>query len=99
MLIMCNRTEAGALATTDRPRGDKSWDYFRFLPSVRPHIWMKKLSTDYYELVLLEGLKSKVLSNSDEPPNSLHTRDLFKPHPSITDAWNTSDELMTALHC
>jgi len=48
---------------------------------------MKRLDTDCYELVLLEGLKSKILSNSDEPPNSLHTRDLFKPHPSIADAW------------
>lgn len=40
-----------------------------------------------YELVLLDGLPSKRVSNSNEPqPNSLHTRDLFRRHPTL-DAW------------
>lgn len=48
---------------------------------------MKHVTEDIFELVLLDGLKTKVLSNSDDPPNSLHTRDLFREHPTIPDAW------------
>ncbi|KAF4624867.1 hypothetical protein G7Y89_g13303 [Cudoniella acicularis] len=80
-------TEAGALATTMRPRGDDNWNYFRFLPSVKPHLWMKPLGTGDFELVCLDSLPTKVISNSDEPLNSLHTRDLFEPHPKISEAW------------
>ncbi|GAB1192460.1 hypothetical protein APSETT444_001652 [Aspergillus pseudonomiae] len=34
-----------------------------------------------------DGLRSKVASNSDDPPDSFHTRDTFLKHPSISDAW------------
>ncbi|KAI9827984.1 MAG: hypothetical protein M1819_006827 [Sarea resinae] len=80
-------TEAGPLASSSRPPGDTTWNYYRFLPSVQPHVWMKDVGANNYELVLLQGLKTKVLSNSDSPPGSLHTRDIFTPHPSIKDAW------------
>lgn len=80
-------TEAGILATSQRPRGDKNWNYNRFLPSVIPHIWMKPIDTGLFELVCLESLKSRVLSNSQDPPNSLHTSDLWSPHPNIPDFW------------
>jgi hypothetical protein len=42
---------------------------------------------DAYELVILDGLPSKVVSNSDDPPKSFHTSDTWTPHPSIPDAW------------
>lgn len=80
-------TEAGGVGSTARPRGDDSWNYFRFLPAVVANSIMKPAGSGVYELVLLEGLKTKVLSNSDDPPNSLHTRDLFSPHPTIPNAW------------
>lgn len=73
--------------SSKRPRGDKTWDYMRILPSVRPYIVMKPVSDDLSELIILDGLKSKNASNSDDPPNSFHTRDIFAPHPTIPDAW------------
>lgn len=48
---------------------------------------MKPVSDDLYELVVLDGYKSKVVSNSDDPPRSFHSNDLFSPHPIIPDAW------------
>jgi hypothetical protein len=73
--------------SSKRPREDKTWDYMRILPSALPYIWMKPFSNDTCELIVLDGLKSKNASNSDDPPNSFHTRDLFTPHPVIADAW------------
>lgn len=48
---------------------------------------MKHVTENIFELVLLDGLKTKVMSNSDDPPNSLHTHDLFREHPTSPDAW------------
>jgi hypothetical protein len=48
---------------------------------------MVPVGSNTFELVVLDGLASKVLSNSDDPPNSYHTRDTFTPHPTIPDAW------------
>lgn len=42
---------------------------------------------DAYELVILDGLPSKVVSNSDNPSKSFHTSDTWTPHPSIPNAW------------
>lgn len=42
---------------------------------------------DLYELIVLDGLPSKVVSNSDDPPNSFHTADIFTPHATIPNAW------------
>lgn len=87
LTLRFSSTEAGVLATSQRARGDKNWNYNRFLPSVLPHIWMKPIGSGLFELVCLEGLKSRVLSNSQDPPNSLHTSDLWSPHPEIPDFW------------
>ncbi|KAL6229432.1 hypothetical protein BDW75DRAFT_249668 [Aspergillus navahoensis] len=92
-------TESGPLATSDRPCGDLAWNYLRFLPNVTPHIWMKPVTEDndrsgtLYELVLLSGLKTKILSNSNDPPDSFHSRDLFQPHPTIPNAWKYKGRL------
>ena len=76
-----------------RPKGDMAWDFLRPLPSTKPYIWMKPLGDDVYELVVLDGLQTKVVSNSDDPPRSFHTRDLFVKHPVITDAWKSIGRL------
>ena len=72
---------------SDRPDGDTAWNYLRVIPPAKPYVWMKPIENGSYELVVLDGLKSKIASNSDEPPNSFHTRDMFVSHPSIPDAW------------
>ena len=72
---------------SNRPDGDTAWNYLRVIPSAKPYVWMRPIENGNYELVVLDGLKSKIASNSDEPPNSFHTRDIFVPHPSIPEAW------------
>lgn len=54
---------------------------------------MKPVDDNMYELVVLEGLKSKVSSNSNNPPDSFHTRDLFTKHPTLSDAWKSIGRL------
>ncbi|KAJ5279247.1 hypothetical protein N7478_004619 [Penicillium angulare] len=80
-------TELGQLATSARPREDKAWNYVRPFENVKPFLQWKLLEDGSYECIVLDGLKSKVASNSDAPPNSFHTRDTFLKHPSIPDAW------------
>lgn len=87
LIVTFGATECGQVATSRRPKGDSSWSYLRFYPNVKPYIYMQPTVDDLHELIILDGLKSKVVSNSDEPLNSFHSRDLFSPHPTISDAW------------
>ncbi|PYH76299.1 NRPS-like enzyme [Aspergillus uvarum CBS 121591] len=80
-------TELGQLMTSDRPPEDKAWNYVRPILKVAPFVKMDPLEDGSYECVVLDGLPAKVSSNSDDPPNSFHTRDTFLKHPSITNAW------------
>lgn len=80
-------TELGQLMTSARPPEDKAWNYVRPLEKVKPFLHFKPLEDGSYECIVLDGLQSKVASNSDDPPNSFHTRDTFLKHPSIPDAW------------
>ncbi|CAK7219999.1 putative NRPS-like protein biosynthetic cluster [Sporothrix bragantina] len=86
-------TEMGQLMTSFRdPETDKDWSYMRPVPLAKPFLRMVPHASDEttattYECVVLDGLPSKVLSNSDDPPNSFHTRDLFAAHPTRPDAW------------
>ncbi|OKL61788.1 hypothetical protein UA08_02211 [Talaromyces atroroseus] len=80
-------TELGQLMTSARPREDKAWNYLRPLPAVDPFLSWKLLEDGSYECIVLDGLRSKVTSNSDDPPNSFHTRDTFLKHPNIHNAW------------
>lgn len=73
--------------TSFRPREDTAWNYVRPLPSCIPYIQMVQQSANTFECVVLDGLPSKVTSNSQNPPNSFKTSDLFTPHPSIPNAW------------
>ncbi|TLD30841.1 hypothetical protein PspLS_01795 [Pyricularia sp. CBS 133598] len=82
------QTEMGQLMMSTRPPGDKAWNYVRPLPKTKAFLHMDPLGDGQYECVVLDGLETKVMSNSDEPaPNSYRTRDTFVPHPTIPDAW------------
>ena len=76
-----------------RPDGDDAWNYLRPLPSAKPYIYMKPIDQDLHELVILDGLKSKIMSNSDDPPHSFYTGDIFVPHLDISDAWKSIGRL------
>ncbi|KAJ0299763.1 hypothetical protein COL516b_008880 [Colletotrichum fioriniae] len=77
----------GSLMNSVRPPGDKAWNYLRPLPSAKPYVLMDEVSTGIYECVCLDGIPSKSTSNSDSPPNSFRTRDLFVKHPTQPDWW------------
>ncbi|KAL2802843.1 hypothetical protein BJX63DRAFT_413709 [Aspergillus granulosus] len=81
-------TEAGLVAESiSRPAGDPYWNYLRFFDNIRPYIWMKPIGNDLYECVYLSGHPALTTSNSDEPPGSYHSRDVFAPHPSLANRW------------
>lgn len=86
-LIEDSRTEVGQLMTSARPREDKAWNYLRPLKGRREYMRFDEVAPNTYELIVLDGLPSKVASNSHDPPNSFHTSDTFSPHTSIPDAW------------
>ncbi|KAL6704711.1 hypothetical protein ACN47E_007993 [Coniothyrium glycines] len=80
-------TETGRLMTSVRPTGDKAWDYLRILPQVEQYVLMDQITPDLYECVALDGLPSKSTVNSQDPPNSFRTRDLFTQHPVHRHWW------------
>ena len=78
----------GQLMTSLRnPEKDKAWNYVRPLAKVKPYLLFDEISTGTFELVVLDGLPTKTIANSDDPPKSYRTRDTFVKHPYITDAW------------
>ncbi|TGO23798.1 hypothetical protein BPAE_0121g00140 [Botrytis paeoniae] len=81
-------TEFGSFGSSrGRAPGDHSWNYLRILPSVRPHVYMKPIGNNTYESVFLSSLPQLVTTNSDDPPGSYHSKDIFTPHPTIPNAW------------
>ncbi|KAH8804499.1 hypothetical protein F5884DRAFT_796175 [Xylogone sp. PMI_703] len=74
-------TETGQIMTSFRPAGDNEWAWMRLKRPVADHVLMDEISPRIYECVALDGLPSKGPSNSDDPPNSFRTRDLFIRHP------------------
>lgn len=80
-------TEMGSLgASFGREPGDDSWDYIRVPPPVAKYIYMKPLGDGTHECVYLHGLPALVVSNSDDPPKSFHSKDIFLKHPKL-EAW------------
>lgn len=57
------------------------------LPAAKSHVLMDEVSPGLFECVGLDGLKAKCATNSDDPPNSFRTRDLFTPHPTREGLW------------
>jgi hypothetical protein len=86
-LILTSSTETGQLMTSFRDTGDSGWNYMRPFPVTKPFIRMVPQGAKTFECVVLDGLPSKTTSNSDDPPNSYHTRDTFTPHSTMPDAW------------
>lgn len=74
-------TETGFIMNSFRPAGDKEWNYLRLHRPVADHVLMDEISPGVFECVALDGLPSKDTTNSDDPPNSFRTRDLFTRHP------------------
>jgi thioester reductase-like protein len=75
-------TEVGQLMTSFREPGDQEWNWLRPPAALRPYLrWIQQ--GDARELVILDGWKSKVVSN--QPDGSYATRDLFIPHPTKSD--------------
>ena len=74
-------TETGFIMNSFRPPGDKEWSYLRLHQPVAKYVLMDEISPGVFECVALDGLPSKGPSNSDDPPNSFRTRDLFTRHP------------------
>lgn len=72
----------------NREPGDKSWVYVRPYASLRPHMFFKDVG-GIYEAVYLKSHPAlmSATSNSNEPPGSFHSKDLFVPHPTIQNAW------------
>lgn len=59
----------------------------RPLASASNFLRFPEVSKGVFECIVLDGLPTKVMSNSDDPPNSFHTNDTFSPHPTIPNAW------------
>ncbi|KAL6717390.1 hypothetical protein ACLMJK_005305 [Lecanora helva] len=80
-------TEIGALGHSfNRPPGDDAWDYVRIPPAVERYVRMIPLGGDLFECVFLHGLPSLVVSNSNDPPGSFRSSDIFQKHPTL-EAW------------
>lgn len=50
-------------------------------------IYPKPIAADTFEFVFLKNHPGRNISNSDDPPNSFHSRDIFTPHKTIPGAW------------
>ncbi|KAK5125717.1 hypothetical protein LTR85_011991 [Meristemomyces frigidus] len=74
-------TETGQIMTSFRPPGDTEWSYMRLHRPVADHTLMDEIAPGIFECVALDGLPSKGPCNSDSPPNSFRTADLFTRHP------------------
>ncbi|OCK78011.1 acetyl-CoA synthetase-like protein [Lepidopterella palustris CBS 459.81] len=81
-------SEAGFLfSSMGRARDDKDWAYLRSPPHIAPYVHMKPVGPGIYECVVLDGYIGKAVTNSDDPPNSYHTKDLFEAHPTKANSW------------
>ncbi|KAK8226223.1 hypothetical protein HDK90DRAFT_459188 [Phyllosticta capitalensis] len=78
-------TETGMLMSSQRPPDDNAWQYLRPMVDAAPYLRFEEREGGLYELVVLDGWKSKVLTN--RPDGHYNTKDCFVPHPSIPDAW------------
>lgn len=81
-------TEMGTLGNScNRRPGDNAWDYIRVPKPINDHVAFRHVEDDLYECIYLQSLPSLILSNSNDPPGSFWSKDLFKKHPTIPNAW------------
>ncbi|KAJ8133029.1 hypothetical protein O1611_g593 [Lasiodiplodia mahajangana] len=88
--VILGLTEVGHMGDSIyRDPGDDSWVYIRPYASLRPHMFFKKIDEGVYEAVYLKSHPALMASssNSNDPPGSFHSRDLYVPHPTIENAW------------
>ncbi|KAL8991869.1 MAG: hypothetical protein Q9169_007580, partial [Polycauliona sp. 2 TL-2023] len=86
-LPICS-TEIGFLGSSgDRASGSQDWAYLRIAESKMKQIWPRPIGGDQYEFVFREDYPVSVESNSDDPPNSFRSKDVFSPHPKVNNAW------------
>ena len=50
-------------------------------------IYPKPIADNIFEFVFLRDYPGRLMSNSDDPPDSFHSKDVFMPHRSIPNAW------------
>ncbi|KAK5462928.1 hypothetical protein LTS15_002640 [Exophiala xenobiotica] len=76
-------TETGFIMNSFRPAGDNEWNYLRLHKPVANHVLMDETTpgSGIFECVALDGLPSKVATNTDDPPGAFRTKDLFMHHP------------------
>ncbi|KAK6375692.1 putative NRPS-like protein biosynthetic cluster [Exophiala oligosperma] len=74
-------TETGFIMNSFRPEGDNEWNYLRLHRPVADHVLMDEISPGIFECVALDGLPSKVTTNTTDPPGAFRTKDLFVRHP------------------
>ena len=51
------------------------------------NVYAKPIADNTYEFVFLKNYPGRLMSNSNDPPDSFHSRDIFMPHESIPGAW------------
>ncbi|KAH8887300.1 putative NRPS-like enzyme [Thozetella sp. PMI_491] len=86
--VVFGLTEVGHMGdSVRRPPGDDAWNYIRPYPHVVPHMFFKKLDENNFESVYLKSHPALMTTNSDDPPGSFHSKDIFTPHPTIPGAW------------
>ncbi|KAI0199645.1 acetyl-CoA synthetase-like protein [Astrocystis sublimbata] len=88
--VILGLTEVGHMGDSiHREPGDDTWVYIRPYASLRSHMFFKKVGEKVYEAVYLKSHPALMpsTSNSDDPPGSFHSKDLYEPHPTIENAW------------
>ncbi|KAI0853128.1 hypothetical protein F5Y00DRAFT_257781 [Daldinia vernicosa] len=83
-----------------RGPGDDSWDYIRPYANLREHMAFKKFDDSTYEIIYLNTHPALMTANSNDPPGSFHSGDLFVPHPTMDWAWKDvgrADDRVTLL--
>lgn len=99
-----DRTEVGHMGDSIyRDPGDDSWVYIRPYANLRPHMQFKQVGEGVYEAVYFKSHPAlmSTSSNSDDPPGSFHSKDLYAPHPTIENAWKyiaRDDDRITLLN-
>ena len=73
--------------SVNREPDDHDWAYLRISQSRMDHIWPRPVTDGQFEFVFLEHYPSRMESNSDHPPKSFYSKDLFSPHPTKANAW------------
>ncbi|GAP89220.1 putative nrps-like enzyme [Rosellinia necatrix] len=102
--VILGLTEVGHMGDSIyREPGDDSWVYIRPYASLHPHMLFEKAGEGVYEAVYLKSHPALMAStsNSNNPPGSFHSKDLFAPHPTIENAWKyiaRDDDRITLLN-